>query len=60
MTFPTGDWGAQFRWSFTDAACQEALATQQSVMAALKVVYDNDGLWDWGDPKGDGPNCCTR
>jgi len=55
MLFPTGDWGAQFRWSFTDAACQDALAKQRSAMAALKVVYDNDGLWDWGDPKGDGP-----
>jgi hypothetical protein len=55
MPFPTGDWGAQFRWSFTDSACQEALSKQQSVMAALKIVYDNDGLWDWGDPKGDGP-----
>lgn len=55
MNIPTGDWGARFRWSFTDPACREALAKHQPTMAALKVVYDNDGLWDWGDPKGDGP-----
>ncbi|MFH1008253.1 MAG: family 10 glycosylhydrolase [Candidatus Latescibacterota bacterium] len=55
MTFPTGDWGAQFRWSLADAACQKALVKHRSSMAALKIVYDNDGLWDWGDPLGDGP-----
>jgi hypothetical protein len=55
MTFPSGDCGAQFRWSFADAACQEALIKHQSAMGALKIVYDNDGLWDWGDPQGDGP-----
>jgi hypothetical protein len=60
MTFPTGDWGAQFRWSFSDAACQDALAKHRSAMAALKIVYDNDGLWDWGDPKGDGPEVLHR
>ncbi|MCK5526106.1 MAG: family 10 glycosylhydrolase [Candidatus Latescibacteria bacterium] len=60
MTFPTGDWGAQFRWSLTDTACQEALAKHRSAMAALKIVYDNDGLWDWGDPKGDGPELLRR
>ena len=55
MEIPDGDWGAQFRWSFTDPACQEALTKHRSAMAALKIVYDNDGLWDWGDPKGEGP-----
>jgi hypothetical protein len=24
-------------------------------MVVLKIVYDNDRLFDWGDPKGDGP-----
>ena len=55
MEIPAGDWGAQFRWSFTDLACQRALTKHRSAMAALKIVYDNDGLWDWGDPNGDGP-----
>lgn len=60
MIFPAGDWGAKFRWSFADAACQEALAKHRSAMAALKIVYDNDGLWDWGDPSVDGPELLRR
>ena len=66
MNIPTGDWGTQFRWSFTSPACQEALTEHRRTMAALKIVYDNDGLWDsepwetfsptrvWTLPSGDG------
>lgn len=60
MTIPAGDWGTQFRWSFTDPVCQKALKRQQPVMADLKIVYDNDGLWDWGYPKEDGPEILSK
>ena len=60
MGFSTGDWGAQLRWSLADAACQEALGRQQAAMAGLDIVYDNDGLWDWGDPSGEGPELLHR
>ncbi|MEW6752067.1 MAG: hypothetical protein AB1505_13970 [Candidatus Latescibacterota bacterium] len=39
---------------------QEALARYASEMAALRAVYDNDGLFDWGDPRGEGPDLMAR
>ena len=60
MLIPPGDWGAQFRWSFEDTGAQEALCRHQGAMQALELVYDNDGLWDWGDPRGDGPQTLCR
>lgn len=55
MEMPRGDWGAQFRWSFADPECQAALLKQRTEIRRLKIIYDNDGLWNWGDPEGDGP-----
>ena len=52
---PVRGWGEQFRWSFVDSACQAELKKHKSAMTALNIAYDNDGLWDWGDPKGEGP-----
>jgi hypothetical protein len=60
MDVPAGDWGAQFRWSFGDPAALEALARHRPAMATLGAVYDNDGLWDWGDPRGEGPKSLCR
>lgn len=57
---PPGDWGAQFRWSFGDARTQEALHEHQRALQALDLVYDNDGLWDWGEPRGEGPQMIRR
>lgn len=55
MELPVGDWGEHLRWSLGNADAQAVLARQARGMAALHVWYDNDGLWDWGDPRGDGP-----
>ncbi len=60
MNIPAGDWGAQFRWSFGDGQAQEALHQYQGAMQALELVYDNDGLWEWGDPRGEGPEMIRR
>jgi len=60
MNMPAGDWGVRFRWSFADLAYQEALQKHRATMSALSIVYDNDGLWDWGDPKGGGPEVLQR
>ena len=60
MNMPAGDWGARFRWSFEDLACQETLQKHSATMSDLDIVYDNDGLWDWGDPRGDGPEALRK
>ncbi|MBI2505038.1 MAG: hypothetical protein HYW07_17605 [Candidatus Latescibacteria bacterium] len=60
MNIPPGDWGAQFRWSFGDTQAQEALHKHQGALQALELVYDNDGLWDWGDPWGEGSHMIRR
>ncbi|MFA6107154.1 MAG: hypothetical protein WDA75_00165 [Candidatus Latescibacterota bacterium] len=60
MNLPTGDWGAQLHWSLDDPAVCQALSRHAATMAGLRVVYDNDGLWDWGDPRGDGPPLLRR
>lgn len=55
MEIPKGDWGVQFRWSLADRLCQAALRRHRDRMRNLRLIFDNDGLWNWGDPEGDGP-----
>ncbi len=55
MKLPTGDWGEHLRWSLTDPEARAALARQAQAMAGLQVWYDHDGLWDWGEPRREGP-----
>jgi len=43
------------RWSLKDRAMREIMATQGPRMASLKIGYDNDGIFDFGYPDGDGP-----
>ena len=50
MKIRGGDWGDQFRWTFSDPECRRVLEQQQQRMRSLRVAYDNDGLWDWGGP----------
>jgi hypothetical protein len=38
----------------------ELLIKHRSAMTALRIVYDNDGLFDWGNPNGDGPEMLHR
>ena len=49
------NWGKLFRMSFRNPPVQELLQRQQTSLRELKIAYDNDGLWDWGDPKTEGP-----
>ena len=44
----------------TDWNPQEALARYAQELADLRVVYDNDGLMDWGDPRAEGPDMMAR
>lgn len=55
VTSFSAGWGAHFRASFQSAAARDLLKRQGAAMRALRVAYDNDGLWDWGEPSKEGP-----
>ena len=54
------NWGQLFRMSFRNQPVQELLGRQRAAMHELKIAYDNDGLWDWGDPQTEGPKLLSN
>lgn len=47
----SGDWGDRFRQSAERDDVQRILHEQSGTMRWLEPWYDNDGLWDWGEPE---------
>lgn len=60
VVYPSGGWGEQFRWSFADPIRQAELKRHRVAMVGLNLAYDNDGLWNWGEPKEEAPQTLRK